>query len=317
MKDELTFPPMIPSDESKAPTLETHAPWDATAEWKTPSEATITRDGFTYSLPLAEGPVISSGEMERFRSWLQMKCTVDAFTYELKLDEKSVKYGNALGAIDDLWKLTECDDYLLNPDPYVTHAYFKYKLVTFSLADAFATHLPEEQALERASQSGYGTEYKKVTAELSGGTFSPVKAFAHYLWGNGESLHVNINHIGLAVRVQDIPSLKDAIASNYEPGNYCLSDHDFVYDTAASQATTGAYLDKITLNVEGVFTRYEDTSWAFDAVLTARPKVFDSAADSRAPILQTLTTAGRVFTGQPYAIEITGEQPLQLKGDRP
>lgn len=319
MKYELTLPPIDTRGEFGALTLDENFKWEkpATAQWDDPSTATITTDGFSYSLPLAKGPVISSGDMDRFLVWLEMKSTINAFSYELKLAERSIKYGDAIGAIEELWKITECDDYLLDNCPTVTHAYFKHKLVNFSLADAFAAqkYLPPEEALAQASTSGYSTRYEKITGELSGGTFSPVKAFAHYLWGDGESLSVNINNIDLNLKVDDIPSLTDAIASNAEAGSYRFSEQAFVYDTFGSSRVTGTYLGKITLKVEGSFIRHADASWAFTAVVSARPKKFDSIAGNRAPVLEILTTAGRMFAGHAYEIEITGEHHISLYGE--
>lgn len=318
MKYELTLPPVVTRGEFGGLTLDENFKWasPATAQWNDPGEATISTNGMTYSLPLAKGPVISSGDMERFLVWLEMKSTINAFSYELKLAERSIKYGDAIGAIDELWKITECDDYLLDNCPTVTHAYFKHKLVNFSLADAFASqkYLPPEEALAQASASGYSTRYEKVTAELSGGTFTPVKAFAHYLWGNGESLRVDINNIGLNLKATDIASLMDAIASNCEAGRYRLGDDDVIYDTSNSSRATGSYLGRITLRIGGIFTRHQDASWTFEGVVSAGPKRFDSSAGNRAPVLEMLTSAGRLFSGQAYDIEITGEHALHLTG---
>lgn len=318
MKYELTLPPIDTRGEFGALTLDENFKWEkpATAQWDDPSTATITTDGFSYSLPLAKGPVISSGDMDRFLVWLEMKSAINAFSYELKLAERSIKYGDAIGAIEELWKITECDDYLLDNCPTVTHAYFKHKLVNFSLADAFAAqkYLPPEEALAQASASGYSTRYEKVTPELSGGTFTPVKAFAHYLWGNGESLRVDINNIGLNIEASDIPSLVDAIVSNHEAGRYRLGDDDVVYDTSNSNRATGTYLGRITLKIGGIFTRHQDATWAFEAVISAGPKKFDSSAADRAPVLEILTSAGRLFSGQTYDIEITGEHRIHLTG---
>ncbi len=321
MKYELTLPPIDTRGEFGGLTLDENFKWEkpATVQWDDPSTATITTDGFSYSLPLAKGPVISSGDMDRFLVWLEMKSTLDAFSYELKLANRAIKYGDAIGAIQELWEITECDDYLLNSCPTVTHAYFKHKLVNFSLADAFAAqkYMSPEEALAQASASGYSTRYEKITGELSGGTFSPVKAFAHYLWGNGESLSVNINNIGLNLKAVDIPSLTDAIANNAEAGSYRFSEQAFVYDTFDSSRVTGTYLGKITLKAEGSFIRHADASWELTAVVSALPKKFDSIAGNRAPVLEILTTAGRMFAGHTYEIEITGEHRISLYGETP
>jgi hypothetical protein len=173
---------------------------------------------------------------------------------------------DALGAIQDLWKITESDNYLLNSSSIVTHAYFKNKLVNFSLADTFAAQqkLSNLDALIKvASTSLYNIKYETQTTELSGGTFSTVKAFAHYLWGNGEKLRVDINNIGLNVKASEIPLLANTIASTRESGRYYLSDPKVPYETNDDSKITGHYLGRITLKIEGDFTREENGSWIF------------------------------------------------------
>ena len=319
MKNGLTLPPIVTTGTFGGFTINTGFRWGtyATADWQGAGEAIITTDGMMYSLPLAEGPVISPADMDMFHDWLEMKSGLKAFTYELKMAERSINNNDALGAIKDLWKITESDNYLLNKSPIVTHAYFKNKLVNFSLADALAAqqNLSNREALNRASANGYSTRYKKITPELSGGTFSPVKAFTHYLWGNGEKLSVNINNIGLDIQAQHIPLLTSTIASTREAGIYHLSDPKVAYNTFDASAITGAYLGRITLKIEGDFTRNENNTWEFDGIVKAYTDTFDFDASNRAPVLETLTTAGRLFSGRPYEIDITGEHIIKLYGE--
>jgi hypothetical protein len=318
----LTLPPLIhigTTGTSGGFTVDPGFRWGTSgiADWQGAGEAIITSGGMTYSLPLSEGPSISTADMDMFHEWLEMKSGIKAFTYELKMLDSAINRNDALGAIKDLWKITESDNYLLNRAPRVTHAYFKNKLVTFSLADALKAqqNLSNRDALiKAASVARYSTVYKKETAELSGGTFTPVKAFTHYLWGRGEKLSVNINNIGLNINAQDIPLLAQTISSTREAGIYHLSDPKVAYNTFDDSTITGAYLGRITLKIEGDFIRHENGSWVFNGVVKAYTDTFDFNASNRTPVLETLTTAGRVFSGTSYEIDISGERKLELKG---
>ena len=318
MQNGLTLPPIVTTAPSGGITIDTGFSWGtyATADWQGAGEAIITTDGMTYSLPLADGPIISSADMEMFHDWLEMKSGIKAFTYELKMAERSINNNDALGAIKDLWKITEADNYLLNNGTFVTHAYFKNKLVNFSLADALVAqqNASNQEALIRAS-TGHGTVYELTTPELSGGTFTPIKAFSHYLWGNGQKLSVNINNIDLKIQTYDIPLLASSITNIREPGTYFISEPKVTYNTFDDSIITGAYLGRITLKIEGSFTRNENSTWVFDGVVKAYTDTFDFDASNRAPILETLTTAGRLFSGTTYEIEIFGEYKVTLTGE--
>ncbi|MDN3219096.1 lipid II-degrading bacteriocin [Pseudomonas nunensis] len=322
MKNGLTLPPIVTkgtTGNSGGFTINPGFSWGtyATADWQGAGEAMITNDGRTYSLPLCDGPVITPAEMDMFHEWLEMKSGIKAFTYELQMLGRTINNNDALGAIKDLWKITEGDNYLLNNASIVTHAYFKNKLISFSLADAFAAQqkLSDRDALIRvAATNPYSIEYKAMTPELSGGPFSPVKAFAHYLWGKGEKLRVDINNIGLNVRPHEIPLLANTIASTRAAGTYHLSDPKVPYATINDNIGTGAYLGRITLKVEGDFTRNENGSWIFDGTAKAYTDTYDFDESNRSTFLEVLTTAGRVFSGASYEIDISGEHKIMLNG---
>ncbi|MNQ96328.1 Colicin-M [compost metagenome] len=153
-----------------------------------------------------------------------------------------------------------------------------------------------------------------LTSELSGGTFTPVKAFTHYLWGNGEKLSVDINNIGLDIKAHNIPLLANSIANTKSAGTYNLSDPKVPYNTFDDSPITGIYLGRITLKVEGDFTRGENGSWVFEGTVKGYTDTFDFNASDRTPLLENLTTAGRLFTGTAYEIDISGEHKIKLSG---
>jgi hypothetical protein len=321
MKNGLTLPPIVTrgtTGNSGGFTVDTGFRWGtyATADWQGAGEAIITNEGQTYSLPLSGGPTISTADMDMFHAWLEMKSGIKAFTYELQMVSKAIN-NDALGGIRDLWKITESDNYLLNSAAIISHGYFKNKIINFSLADSFAAQqkLSSIEALIKVSStSQYNLNYEIQTTELSGGTFSPVKAFAHYLWGNGERMKVNINNIGLNVSANELPLLANTIRSTKEAGTYYLSDPKIPYATINDSKVTGAYLGRITLKMEGNFTRDNQGAWVFDGFVKAYADTYDFDASNRSTALETLTTAGRVFSGTHYEIDIFGEQKIRLNG---
>jgi len=313
MKNGLTLPPIVTrgtTGNSGGFTVNHGFSWGtyATADWQGTGEAIINNDGQTYSLPLSDGPELSSAEMDMFHSWLEMKSGIKAFTYELQMVNKAIN-NDALGGIRDLWRITESDNYLLNSAAVISHGYFKNKIISFSLADAFAAQQklsPIEALINVSATAPYKLNYETLTTELSGGTFSPIKAFAHYLWGNGERMRVSINNIGLNVRANELPLLANSIASTREAGIYYLSDPKVPYATINDSSVTGAYLG---------FTRDVQGSWVFDGVVRAYTDTYDFDASNRSTALEVLTTAGRVFSGTHYEIDIFGEQKIRLSGN--
>lgn len=321
MKNGLTLPPIVitgTTGNSGGLTVDSGFRWGtyATADWQGAGEAVITNDGQTYSLPLSSGPVITSAEMDMFHAWLEMKSGIKAFTYELQMVNKAIN-NDTLGGIRDLWRITESDNYLLNNSTIISHGYFKNKVINFSLADAFAAQQklsPIEALIKVSATAPYNLNYETLTTELSGGTFSPIKAFAHYLWGNGERMRVDINNIGLNVKANELPLLASSIASTREPGTYYLSDPKIPYATINDSTITGAYLGRITLKMEGNFSRDNAGAWVFDGVIRAYTDTYDFDASNRSTALELLTTAGRVFSGTHYEIEIFGEHKTRLSG---
>lgn len=255
--------------------------------------------------------------MDMFHEWLEMKSGIKAFTYELQMVGRAVNNNDALGAIQDLWRITESDNYLLNNSTFITHAYFKNKLINFSLADSLASQqkLSNLEALIRTAPANpYSLKYETLTNELSGGTFTPVKAFSHYLWGKGEKLRVDINNIGLNIQANEIPLLAATIASTREAGTYHLSDPKVPYATIHDSKLTGAYLGRITLKVEGDFTRDRNGYWLFEGNVRAYTDTYDFDESNRSTLLEILTTAGRLFSGASYEIDISGEHEIRLSG---
>lgn len=108
--------------------------------------------------------------------------------------------------------------------------------------------------------------------------------------------------------------LANTIRSTKEAGTYYLSDPKIPYATINDSKVTGAYLGRITLKMEGNFTRDNQGAWVFDGFVKAYADTYDFDASNRSTALETLTTAGRVFSGTHYEIDIFGEQKIRLNG---
>ncbi|MCY1453524.1 Colicin-M [compost metagenome] len=68
------------------------------------------------------------------------------------------------------------------------------------------------------------------------------------------------------------------------------------------------------MKIEGDFTRKENGSWVFDGTARAYTDTYDFDKSDRSTLPEFLTTAGRVFSGTKYEIDITGEQKIRLTG---
>ena len=190
-------------------------------------------------------------------------------------------------------------------------------MISFSLADALErSGFTSREAIIAVANSKYArsTTFKLETPKLSGGTFSPVKALAHDLWGKGEKLEVDINSIGLQIKEHNLSLLKQTTEHTKTPGKYHLVDPKVGYDTGRDSWISGAYLGRITLRVEGDFIRHKDTSWQFLGTVKAYHDFYDFNKSNRPLALEQLTTAGRVLPGKSYEIDISGEHKIHLIG---
>nr|WP_269137437.1 lipid II-degrading bacteriocin [Pseudomonas sp. PGPR40] len=205
---------------------------------------------------------------------------LDDFTFNLRILDKALNTNDAYGAIKDIWRIVESDRGWVDPHWRINDDLFKNKVVNFSLADAL----------------------------------SPVKALGHYLWGNGQTLEVDINTIGLNIIEHKLPLLRQAIENTKSPGAYHLVDPRIEYNTFDDSVATGAYLGRITLNMAGDFTRSHDGAWRFIGTIKAYHDRYDFNASNRPRALEELTTAGRALPGKSYEIDISGEHKIHLVG---
>lgn len=276
----------------------------------------IIIDG-TYVLPPPQPDVVTEENKYYNIDMIKRQTGLDEFTFSLKILDKAINKNDAYGAIKDIWHIVERDRGWVAPHWRINDDLFKNKVVNFSLADALQrSGFSAKEAIIAVANSRQADSisYKLETPKLSGGTFSPVKALGHYLWGNGEKLEVDINTIGLNIREYKIPLLRQTIENTRTPGTYHLLDPKVEYNTFDDSIATGSYLGRITLKVEGDFTRNADNSWQFIGVAKAYHDRYDFNASNRPRALEELTTAGRALPGKSYDIDISGEHTIHLTG---
>ncbi|MBD8119667.1 lipid II-degrading bacteriocin [Pseudomonas lutea] len=150
--------------------------------------------------------------------------------------------------------------------------------------------------------------------ELSGGLFSPVKALAHALSGDGTTLHVNILNIGIKPSPANMPMLKNMI-DNAQIGSSPINIDRVGYNTGADSGITGAYLGNITLKITGIVHKHDSQHYTFAGDARAYHDVYDANASShRSWLTESATTALRTIMdnekAKPYAINISGALPL-------
>ncbi|MNN68330.1 Colicin-M [compost metagenome] len=68
------------------------------------------------------------------------------------------------------------------------------------------------------------------------------------------------------------------------------------------------------MKIEGDFTREENGSWFFEGTAKSYTDLYDFNESNRSTLLEILTTAGRVFSGTDYELDITGEYKIRLTG---
>jgi hypothetical protein len=294
---------------------------DIIGAWRGSSGGYWSTDGIiidgTYVLPPPQPEVVTEDKKLLIIDMVERQTGLDEFTFNLKILDKALNKNDAYGAIKDIWHIVESDRGWVDPHWRINDDLFKNKIVSFSLADALQkSGFSSREAIIAVASSGHAdsTSYKLETPKLSGGTFSPVKALGHYLWGKGQKLEVDINTIGLNILEHKLPLLRQAIEHTKSPGVYNLVDPRIGYDTINDNLATWAYLGRITLSMAGDFIRSHDGSWRFIGVIKAYHDKYDFNESDRPPALEQLTTAGRALPGTGFEIDISGEHKVHLVG---
>lgn len=177
---------------------------------------------------------------------------------------------------------------------------------TLNTADAWRLGIKEGAKIKN-------TEQMAIEQELSGGVFTPFKAFGHWLLGKGEPVSVRLDRTGISPAPHKIPDLM-AIINTAGVGTTTIN-LKVPYSTAQDSNIARIYLGNITLQIKGEVIRYASGSLRFTGTARAYSDRYDANASShRAAFDEKATTAlrevGRVARAQDYEIRITGELPI-------
>lgn len=151
--------------------------------------------------------------------------------------------------------------------------------------------------------------------EMSGNVTTPIAAFGHYLWGNGQERKVNLTDIGLKITPSQISPVMNIVNSGVV-GTFPISTN-FTRDTSIDGVIPAAYLGNITLKTEGSLVIDAGGSWHYNGVIHAYNDVFDfNPSTHRGVIAESLTRLGRLFTGSSYPISMPGQINISGSGQR-
>ncbi|WP_320159736.1 lipid II-degrading bacteriocin [Klebsiella sp. S69] len=151
--------------------------------------------------------------------------------------------------------------------------------------------------------------------EMSGNVTSPVVAFAHYLWGDGDARSVNIANIGLKISPMKIAEISNIVNSGVT-GTFPITAK-FSHATGDYNPVTGSYLGNITLKTEGTLTINSNGNWTYNGVVRSFDDRYDfNASTHRGVIGESMTRLGELFNGQPYQILLPGEVTVKESGKR-
>lgn len=153
---------------------------------------------------------------------------------------------------------------------------------------------------------------------LGNSPYAIASALGHFLWGNGQSMNVDINILSLQYITADkISGFSERMNSIGVPGTYNLT-FSFPYDTARSNYVMEYILGNITLQLDGNFTRNATGTWSFNGVVRAQsPDVYNfNVSNHRTKVNEGLTSIGRWmgerFRGVPFKIEIMGQVSIKF-----
>lgn len=162
-------------------------------------------------------------------------------------------------------------------------------------------------------------QINEMNNQLSGSVWSAFAAMGNFLWGNGRTMNVDINKIGLNLQPAGITGFQNQIASMSAPGVYNFS-HQFAYNTGNDSVAANLYLGNVTLRIEGTFNRAADGTWTLSGNARGFQDTYDfNASTHRTASAEQLTAAGRYLQGltsgsKSFPININGSLPVNMSG---
>lgn len=149
---------------------------------------------------------------------------------------------------------------------------------------------------------------------LSGGFFSPMKALAHAMSGEGTPLQVNIGNIGINPTPLNVPTL-GAMIAGAQIGSSPINIDRIAYNSGIDSAIAAAYLGNITLKITGTVHKESHQNYTFTGQATAYHDTYDAnvsthrswLAESATAVLRTIMEKEQ---SKSYEIVISGALPI-------
>lgn len=159
-----------------------------------------------------------------------------------------------------------------------------------------------------------GTIVDKNESELSGGIFSPMKALAHAISGEGSPLNVKIQNLGIRPNLANLPALR-TIIDNAQIGSSPINIEKVAYNTGIDSRVTEAYLGNITLKISGHVHKYDQHHFTFTGEARAYHDIYDANPSThRSWLAETATTVLSAImqneNSKSYEISISGSVPI-------
>jgi len=159
-----------------------------------------------------------------------------------------------------------------------------------------------------------GMTIEKNENELSGGIFSPMKALAHAISGEGTPLQIKIENIGINPKLANLPALRTMI-NNARIGSSPISIEKTAYNTGIDSRITEAYLGNITLKITGHVHKYDQQRFTFTGEARAYHDIYDANPSShRSWLAENATTVLSAImqsaNSKSYEISISGALPI-------
>ncbi|TWD52529.1 lipid II-degrading bacteriocin [Pseudomonas sp. SJZ131] len=194
------------------------------------------------------------------------------------------------------------------------------KILPFADNYMCVTGLSPEAALWYAYQNPLLVTQANAVAQssqVSATDLGPVSALGHFINGDGNSVVMDINKLGLNPSVTSIPLLDQHLASMPIGTSSVLIDK-VPYDTFADSFNTGVILGHITLKIEGTATKSENGAVTFNGEARAYNDKYDANQGSfRNALPEAATTILRkiqeVTNAKEYEIEIKGSLPINIQ----
>jgi hypothetical protein len=203
---------------------------------------------------------------------------------------------------------------------YLYNNHYQSFYDTLAMYSYYDNIIKTEQTAVDLLGTPFDGKYDDYNNTFSNSNFTAIRGLAHYLYGNGATMVMPINNIGLQVGPDDNfingMSFDQIVEEQNFVGTQEFEINKFRYSVYNDSYDKGLLLGNITLRLMGDLTRNEDGSWEFDGVIRAWNDTYDfNPSDHRPEWAEMMTWAGDQFPGTPYSIEMPGQISVHWSGE--